>query len=120
MTIFLTVLAAVVQSAVNYPPDTDCQEAGDGSTYAMAQCFTAPSNVWDTRLNAEYQAALKFAEVKRRSLVKAQRAWLLYRDANCEAYYTVNGSIRTILAGKCWRDMTRDRTLELQQMAWTG
>ncbi|MEJ2408912.1 MAG: lysozyme inhibitor LprI family protein [Novosphingobium sp.] len=116
------VLLASVQAAVpdRYPPDADCQEYKDGSTIAISECLKAQAAKWEERLATEYSAAIERAEVNVETLETAQRAWLKYRDINCEAYDTVEGSIHTILAGRCWRDMTRDRTLELREMKWTG
>lgn len=120
--ILLLALFASIQSIASgeYPPDTDCQEYGDGSTMAMSECLTSQSDTWERRLQAEYRAAIARAEVDADKLKRAQTAWLRYRDANCETYDTVRGSIHTTLAGTCWRDMTRDRTLELKKMGWTG
>ena len=103
-----------------YPPDADCQNYDGGSTMAMSECFQMQSDIWEKRLNLEYRAAMKRAEVDPGKLRTGQRAWLRYRDANCDTYYSVEGTIHTILTGLCWRDMTRARTLELRDMSWTG
>lgn len=87
---------------------------------AMSECLKSQSDTWERRLQAEYRAAVGRAEVDVDKLKRAQQAWLRYRDTNCEAYNSVRGSIHTILTGTCWRDMTRDRTLELKEMGWTG
>jgi uncharacterized protein YecT (DUF1311 family) len=116
--------AAVALSQVSVEPehaaDASCEDYHDGSTIAIAECLKAQADVWEQRLNAEYQSALSRGEIDKKALENAQRAWLEFRSANCGAYYTVNGSIRTILAGQCWLDMTRARTLELKEMSWTG
>jgi uncharacterized protein YecT (DUF1311 family) len=116
--VILLIAFAAIQAA--YPPDSDCQDYGDGSTMAMSKCFKSQSETWERRLDEEYRAALARAEIDPNTLRAAQRAWLRYRDTNCEAYHTVKGSIATILTERCWRDMTRDRTLELHDMIWTG
>jgi uncharacterized protein YecT (DUF1311 family) len=119
----LILLAAIAQTPSTpamYPADNDCQDYGDGGPMAMAECFKAQSDVWERRLDEDYRAVLARAEIEPDKLRAAQKAWLHYRDANCEAYYTVKGSIARILTGRCWRDMTRDRTLELHDMIWTG
>ncbi|PHQ63979.1 lysozyme inhibitor LprI family protein [Sphingobium sp. C100] len=121
--ILLIFLAAVTQAPSTpsiYPADKDCQDYGYGSPVAMAECFTAQSDVWDRRLNEEYHAALRRAEIEPRQLRASQRLWLQYRDVNCAAYSTVKGSIAKILAGRCSRDLTRDRTLDLHEMVRTG
>ena len=119
--ILLVVAAAALQTpASSYPSDAPCQDYGDGSTFAMVECFGTQSEVWDKRLNEEYRRATARAEVDRHKLRDAQRTWLRFRSRNCETYATVNGSISRILSAKCWRDMTRDRTLELREMSWVG
>jgi len=121
MILLLAFLASVQIAGPNeYAPDADCQEYGDGSTMAISECLKAQSETWERRLNFEYRAAVARAEVDAAKLQRAQQAWLRYRNANCEAYNTVKGTIHTILAGRCWRDMTRDRTLELKELSWTN
>ena len=115
------VFAALIQASVaGYPADAPCDSFGDGSTVAMVACFASQSQIWDKRLNDEYRRALARGEVDRGKLRQAQRAWLRFRDQNCATYSTVNGSISRILSAKCWRDMTRDRTIELREMSWVG
>lgn len=120
--ILLFALLASTQSIASgdYPPDAACQDHGDGSTMAMSECLMSQSDIWERRLQLEYRAAIARAEVDVDKLKRAQGAWLRYRDTNCEAYNSVKGSIRAILTGTCWRDMTRDRTLELKEMGWAG
>lgn len=117
---FALTAAAFLQAASPFPADPDCSMSGDGSTVAMVACLSGQSELWDRRLNDAYRAALKRAEIEPRKLRYAQRAWLKYRDANCAAYASVQGSISRILATKCWRDVTRDRAIELHEMTWTG
>ncbi|WP_336963401.1 lysozyme inhibitor LprI family protein [Sphingobium aquiterrae] len=119
----LLAMAVAAQAMVlpsDFPPDIACENYQNGSTVAMSECLYGQSQIWDQWLNVEYRAALARAEVEPRKLREAQRAWLKYRDANCGVYRTVKGSIAIILADRCWRDMTRDRTLELREMDWSG
>lgn len=120
MTTFAILAAAMLQAALPYPADADCENYGDGSTVAMSECLSAQSKTWDQRLNVEYSAALKRGEIEADKLRSAQRAWLRYRDANCAAYYSVKGTINITLTGHCYVDMTRARTLELHEMSWLG
>ena len=48
-------------------------------------------------------------------LLKAQRAWLAYRDSQCEALgFTVEGgSMQPLVVSSCLADLTRKRTEEL-------
>ncbi len=117
MTLLIAILLA---SAAPYPADADCSISGDGSTYSINQCLRDQSEEWDRRLNAEYQSALKRTDVDAQKLQASQRAWLRYRDANCEVYAMMKGSIATVLVNTCWRDMTSARALELNDMDWSG
>lgn len=121
MTLLLA-LAALTSSAISasYPQDKNCGAYGDGSTQAMATCFKAQSDLWEKRLAAQYGAVLARKQVDIPTLRQAQRAWLQFRDKNCATYATVAGTLRTVLTAICWRDMTRNRTLELQSMNWKG
>ena len=63
MPIFFAVAAAVQMPVVSgYPADVDCETYEDGSTVAMSECFKMQSEVWEKRLNLEYQAAIERAE----------------------------------------------------------
>ena len=46
---------------------------------------------------------------------QAEQAWIQYRDANCKFYYTGQGTIRQVQTAECFRAMTQDRALELEQ-----
>jgi uncharacterized protein YecT (DUF1311 family) len=90
-------------------------EACDGGTYQMIACLERQRNYWDKRLNAAYKAALADAKTEQsRSLRAAQRAWLAFRDTNCDYYLRGEGSIAKISAALCLRDMTEKRAVELE------
>jgi uncharacterized protein YecT (DUF1311 family) len=48
-------------------------------------------------------------------LLRAQRLWLQYRNANCSYYGDEQGTIRMVAGAECMRRMTQDRAIELQQ-----
>lgn len=52
------------------------------------------------------------------ALRNAQRAWITYRDANCTlaGYPMRGGSAEPLLVYGCFRQMTVDRTAELQAL----
>jgi uncharacterized protein YecT (DUF1311 family) len=118
---FIAVAFALQVAAVPYPADPDCSTYGDGSTVAMVECYGQQSEIWDRRLDDEYRAALQRADRNQIGPLRtAQGLWLQYRAANCEMYASVAGSISRILSARCWRDMSRDRALELRGMSWSG
>jgi uncharacterized protein YecT (DUF1311 family) len=73
----------------------------------------------DAELNRVYSAALKRldgADLQR--LVTAQRLWVQFRDADCEAAYGLygGGSAGPTVRAACLEKDTRERTKELRIM----
>ncbi|MEZ5712235.1 MAG: lysozyme inhibitor LprI family protein [Sphingobium sp.] len=56
------------------------------------------------------------------TLLKAQRAWLSYRDAHCTSagYYARGGSLEPLLVSSCKAELTRERTAQLRELAETN
>lgn len=52
------------------------------------------------------------------TLLKAQRAWISFRDANCtyEGFAARGGSMEPMLASQCLARMTTERTEQLRQL----
>lgn len=106
-------------------------EEGGQSTFGMSTCAHSEAEVWDRLLNLEYANATQWAttmdadeaelfpeyanRVKR--LRNAQRAWIAFRDADCELAYAAwgAGSMRHIAGSNCLLAKTAERTIEL----WT-
>jgi len=92
-------------------PEKNC----DGSTYDIVECLKAKTAEWDKRMTIAYQQALKNAEPKQRAmLVTAQKLWIQFRDANCDYYDLGPGTIASIKAGYCVKDLTETRARELE------
>lgn len=83
----------------------------------------------DKALNAQYQVTRRVlkerdadasTELKGgvEALVKAQRAWLAYRDAQCASvgFQARGGSMEPMLISMCEADLTRKRTDELKAL----
>jgi uncharacterized protein YecT (DUF1311 family) len=88
----------------------------DGGTLQMVECLGEQRDAWDKELNKLYQAAPADAHAEqRKALRQAQRAWLKFREANCNYYWLGEGSIAKISAAQCARDMTEKRARELAQ-----
>jgi len=51
-------------------------------------------------------------------LLEAQRAWLVYRDAQCrlEGYSLLGGSAQPMIVSGCLAMLTRQRTQELRDL----
>ncbi len=88
------------------------------STADMTQCYDAELKKADAELNRTYQEALgklKGDNVTR--LRTAQRAWVAYRDAQCQAAYKMfeGGTIAPLAFTQCKTKLTQSRTKEIRQ-----
>jgi len=109
-----------------------CQEEPDGqTTLGIDACLGREQAAWDAILNRRYKAAMADAkDMDRRlqeesgtepgvadSLLKAQRAWIAFRDAECERQYELykEGTIRTNIASACQNELTAERAIALGQ-----
>ena len=86
------------------------------STLDMIDCAGRENDRWDARLNRAYQARMtSFNDRQRGALKRAQKAWLLFRDADCAAYEDDDwGTISKIDASQCVLRRTVERTIELE------
>lgn len=98
------------------------------STQVVEQCLKQETTKADARLNASYKAVVgeldrmkkdnPGAENAKMKLILAQRAWIQYRDNDCDAVYAlhIEGSIRGILYSQCVINRTNSRTNELDEL----
>ncbi len=86
-------------------------EAADKALNAQYQTTRKAMKKWDTDSSAD----LKGAED---ALVKAQRAWVVYRDAQCisSGFQAHGGSMEPMLISGCQADLTRKRIEELKEL----
>ncbi|WP_433736271.1 lysozyme inhibitor LprI family protein [Pseudomonas putida] len=90
----------------------DCTNATDQAT--MNQCAAQQHAAADKELNVLYQqitSRLKGNPDGKKSLVNAQRAWLAFRDAECEfsASGVGGGSVYPLIYGNCVTELTQSR-----------
>lgn len=68
----------------------------------------------DAALNAAWKPAKAFADAigQGKTLLTAQRAWLAYRDAACEAHASPfeGGSLQPLIRATCLSEITAERT----------
>lgn len=109
-------------------PEVDCANAV--TQYDMNVCADRDYKAADKELNlqwvktrkvvAEWDADLdEQAKGAVASLLKAQRAWIEYRDGQCNAagYAVWGGSMYPMVVASCLTDLTRKRTEELKDLA---
>ncbi|MBB3654961.1 uncharacterized protein YecT (DUF1311 family) [Rhizobium sp. BK650] len=108
--------------------DVDCENAQTQAD--MTSCAQARYDKADKSLNAQYKLTrtamvaidkdldgdMKGAE---QALLKAQRAWIAYRDAQCDNYgfQARGGTMERMLVAGCLADLTDLRTKELKELA---
>lgn len=87
-------------------------------TMGMVDCMGAETQIWDRRLNREYQETLRSLEAETQARLRAaQRLWVQFRDANCLTYRTLTGgSMDALSAADCTMRMTALRAIELERM----
>jgi uncharacterized protein YecT (DUF1311 family) len=99
--------------------DAPCQQPA--SNAETGQCFNNAAKVADTKLNQTYSAIRTFLESQKRTLerdalVKAQRLWIGFRDADCAAQRSLydggTGAPATYWA--CMEAVIRQRTEDLK------
>lgn len=118
----LSVLPALAQQ-----PKVDCKNAQ--SQMEMTYCAEQDLQAADKALNAQYQSTRKVMKIwdadadadakgAEDALLKAQRAWIAYRDAQCASYgYQAHGgTLEPQLIYSCQADLTRARTQELKEL----
>lgn len=94
------------------------QQPGGYSTAGMIACTEREWAVWDERLNQAYRAALKGAEPKLSTALRAtQRAWLAWRRETCKLPGIENegGSIVGPLYLGCMMEATARQAIWLGQ-----
>jgi uncharacterized protein YecT (DUF1311 family) len=83
------------------------------TTVELVDCWNAEWKKADAELNRVYQAAIKKQRPPNAAkLRRAQRAWIAYRDAQCEAEGSVyeGGTIQPMIVGHCMLTLTQQRT----------
>lgn len=91
--------------------------AEEDTTVDIVMCVGGLYEEWDARLNGAYRTAIEPLEDERRTQFRdVQRAWIVYRDANCGYYRSGEGTIAAIEGNVCMFALTRDRAEELEML----
>jgi uncharacterized protein YecT (DUF1311 family) len=96
-----------------------CMDKAGGVTPAMIDCISAELRRQDALLNENYRKLMASLSAKRKKVLQeAQRAWLKFRDANCDFYDDPDGGTAArVDANECVLNATTDRAKELAQLA---
>ena len=95
-----------------------CMDKSKGVTSEMLDCISAEFTRQDDRLNENYKRLMsKLSGKRKEGLLEAQRAWIKFRDTNCNFYYDPDGGSAAHLAGSdCMLNATADCATELKNL----
>jgi uncharacterized protein YecT (DUF1311 family) len=117
LSFMVAVLTSHIPLLAQHMNEKDSPCAGVGVTVDLVNCFAKARDAADAQLNAVYksvQGKLDAAEVQQ--LAAAQRLWIQYRDANCDAERDLYGGGTATGPAylACLEAMTRARTKQLR------
>ena len=108
--------------------DVNCDEPT--TQFDMTECAGRDYEEADAELNVQYKATRKVlaerdkditdgSQSAAESLLTAQRAWIAYRDAQCETegLQAQGGTMQPMLVSACLANLTTKRSEELKQLA---
>src|SRR5262245_5247448 len=91
---------------------SDCiDKASRGATAEMFECNGEELDRQDARLNNTYKKQMsKLSPDRKKALLKAQRAWIKFREANCDSWLDPHGGTAARMnASGCLLTMTATR-----------
>jgi len=114
-----------------------CQMVPGGeTTLGMNQCLAREADAWDVVLNRQWPKLMTRAsevdtanqtgglvlDSAAETLRSAQRAWIVFRDAECRSNYASwgSGSFRTVAHSACRLDLTARRVVDFHARLVTG
>jgi uncharacterized protein YecT (DUF1311 family) len=93
-----------------------CMDKAGGVTSEMLGCIAAEIKIEDAQLNENYKTLMaKLSKQRKTELQEAQRAWIKFRELNCN-FYGDEGSIAQVAINSCFLDATTDRANELKRL----
>ncbi|KAA3517448.1 DUF1311 domain-containing protein [Agrobacterium vitis] len=127
----LTVLAGLALLSLSGSVLAQARDCRDPQTQSdMTACAVQDFDAADKAMNAQWKITRKvFVEQDatldddlkgaEKALLKAQRAWIDYRDGQCEAqgFYVRGGTMEPMEVAACKAEMTKTRTKELKSLA---
>jgi uncharacterized protein YecT (DUF1311 family) len=94
----------------------DC--SNDRSLLEQTECFRKDYKQADKELNRVYKQVisdLSSENERKQKLIRAEQAWIKYRDTNCEYRSSMWGGVQRVgFNYSCLARMTRERIQELQ------
>lgn len=95
-----------------------CMDKAGGVTVDMIECITTEYQHQDAQLNTAYTSLMNTLGADRKKQLKtAQRAWITYRDSNCDFYMDPDGgTLARVSANHCMMQMTANRAQEIEDL----
>jgi len=96
-----------------------CMDKAGGMTGDMIACNGEELDRQDARLNNAYKKLMssKLSRDRKKALLKAQRAWIKFREANCDYYTDPHGGWGARWnVSECLLTMTATRAKDLEGM----
>ncbi|MGO4476938.1 lysozyme inhibitor LprI family protein [Massilia sp. 2TAF26] len=96
------------------------------STREINECAAIEQKAVEAKLNQAYQRTLKALDDEgnesietKKKLIVAQRAWVKFREADCDAVYQRNagGTIRTVMYIGCMQTHAKERIKALEDFS---
>lgn len=131
LSIIATALLALVAFAMplraddetKHPIDREMEAAieKDSSTAGMVRAVSKANKQWDAEMNDLYQDLKKLMKPEEwAALVTAQKAWIVYRDAQIksivETYGHMQGTMYIPMSASDVMELTKDRALFLKSL----
>lgn len=120
----LVVLAMPLHAEEEKHPIDQAMESAidkDSSTAGMVQAISKANKQWDAEMNDLYQdLKRKMAPEEWAALVAAQKAWIVFRDAQIksivETYGHMQGTMYIPMSASAVMELTKDRALFLKSL----
>jgi len=108
-------LAAATEQNLG-PEYSTCLDKANGVTFDMIDCIVAETTRQDAKLNENYKRLMsRLSPDRKKALLEAERAWITFRDANCQFYGDPQGGTSARLsANECILNATAQRAQELK------
>lgn len=99
-----------------------CYNDPNWNTASLSICMGEEIDRQDALLNKSYKRMISFlSDDRKKALKDAQRAWIKYRDANCNWYNDPDGGTSAgISAQQCYLNMTVSRLTEMDTEGFSG
>lgn len=117
MTVLAAAFAASAAAAQDSPSSHSC--ASPQTQQEINACAAEAAKDADGRLNAAYgQLLQKLDDNQEKALRQAQRAWIQFRDMECqfEAALIGPGSLAPAVVSSCLEQLSKDRAMQLERL----